>query len=151
MHCVEEFAKFVLSAQKIHTRKMIDSLVALLLGKAVRVPLSRGVHPEDVEVVVVGIARQAVCYVGCAATGLLIQYYLAVHRRKHISCRNKHIELILGNFFDNGIPAHADIEHKLLWLELDNLDFLLGFLRFIHDFFFVVGDDGLAEFVDEKV
>jgi len=52
-----------------------------------------------------------------------IKNYLSINWSKHISVRYEQAKLLLGNFPQNGIFAHADIEHEFLLLHLHHFDF----------------------------
>jgi len=54
-HMIKKFAKLVLPAKQIHSRKMINTLMILKLYKSIIESLAGSVHPVDVEVIIFGI------------------------------------------------------------------------------------------------
>jgi len=72
LHRVEQLAELIFSTNDAHPWKMIDSLIALELGKPVHVLLPRPIHPIDVKVVVVWIPSKPICHIRGASTRLLV-------------------------------------------------------------------------------
>ena len=106
---------------------MVDALVVLESRKSIQVLLTSTVHPEDVKVVVLGIAMQTISDVGGpAARG--IKHELAVDWRKHVSTGQEQVVLVLGNLANNWVPAHGHVDDESTWAHFNHLKTLFAFL-----------------------
>ena len=111
---IKKFAKLVLPAKQIHSRKMINTLMILKLYKSISESLAGSVHPVDVEVIIFGIPVKSIGDVRWSIFSLSIQNYLSVNRGVHVSIRQKEIIFVFRHFSDYGISRLIYINNKSL-------------------------------------